>query len=135
MRNDVPSPRDILSDPALNGVYRLADRGELLPVLDGRGLGDKHSLLSALGRALDFPDYYGENWDALEECLGDLSWRQGPVCLVIEHADAIPPELRGTLLDVFGQAAREWTRQGRVFSLFLAGLDRRDLPEVCDISL
>ena len=135
MRNDVPSPRDILSDPALNGVYRLADRGELLPVLDGRGLADKHSLLSALGRALDFPDYYGENWDALEECLADLSWREGPVCLVIQHADAIPAQLLATLLDVFAQAAREWARQGRVFSLFLTGLDRRDLPEVCDISL
>ena len=76
MGSDVPLPRDILSDPALNGVYRLADRGELLPVLDGRGLADKHSLLSALGRALDFPDYYGENWDALEEGLADLSWRE-----------------------------------------------------------
>jgi len=136
----MPKLQEILHEPALNGVYRLRTPldslpDSLVPVLDGRTLTDKPSLLAALGHALDFPDYYGENWDALEECLADLSWREGPVCLVIQHADAIPAELRATLLDVFAQAAREWARQGRVFSLFLTGLDRRDLPEACDISL
>lgn len=126
--------KDILSQPALNGIYRLRMAPEsvpvsLVPVLDGRTLTDKHRLLAALGHALDFPDYYGENWDALEECLGDLSWRTGPVSMVIHHAGAIPAELLEHLLDVFAQAARDWAGRERVFSLFLTGLERGDLPE------
>lgn len=34
----------------------------------------KNDLLEFLGQALGFPDYFGSNWDALEECLKDLTW-------------------------------------------------------------
>lgn len=131
----MPNLQEILFEPALNGVYLLRMQPEalpveLVPILDGRTLGAKHSLLAALGRALDFPDYFGENWDALEECLGDLSWRSGPVWLVIHHADTIPAELLTILIDIFSEAACNWARLGRVCSLFLGGLERCDLPEV-----
>ena len=38
------------------------------------GITDKDNLLLALYEALNFPDYFGMNWDALDECMGDLSW-------------------------------------------------------------
>jgi len=125
----MPKLQDILSNPSLNGVYRLAVPAELVPVLDGRGLAGKQRLLTAVGRALDFPDYYGANWDALEECLGDLSWRAGPAWLLIRHAGTIPEESRQTLFDIFAQAAERWAGEGRVFSLFLDGLEDESLPE------
>ena len=130
----MPHLRDILGNPALNGVYRLRAGEEAalmdqVPVLDGRSLTGKSRLLEALGRALDLPDYYGVNWDALEECLGDFSWRSGPIRLFLHHADAIPTGLLDTLIAVFSEAAAEWSRQGRVCSLFLADTGRRELPE------
>jgi hypothetical protein len=125
----MPKLQDILTQPALNGVYRLTASAGLVPVLDGRTLTDKRSLLAAVGHALDFPDYFGENWDALEECLGDLSWRAGPVWLLIHHADVIPADLLATLLEIFSDAASYWSGVGRVCSLFLTGLEPGDLPE------
>jgi hypothetical protein len=50
------------------------------------GIPDKAALLAHIARELNFPDYFGGNWDALEECLCDLSWLpKGPVFL--DHAD------------------------------------------------
>jgi len=78
---------DILTRPALNGLYRL-DGVQLPSLLDARALDTRERLLAAIGHALDFPEYYGQNWDALEECLNDMSWRDGPILLCIERARA-----------------------------------------------
>ncbi len=124
-----PAVTAILAQPALNGVYRLKHPVVgLAPVLDGRVMTDKQDLLLTLGRALEFPDYYGANWDALEECLRDMSWRNGPISLLIEHAEAIPAAEMATLVDIFLQAGRHWAKEMKVFSLFLTGLERSDIP-------
>ena len=33
----------------------------------------REELHSLLARALEFPDYYGHNWDAFDECIRDVS--------------------------------------------------------------
>jgi len=91
-----------------------------MPRLDGRLLGNKASLLAALGQALHFPDYYGGNWDALDECLADLSWHEGPLRLLITHADSIPDDLMASLVEIFADAAKQWAVAGRPFALYLA---------------
>ena len=123
-----PSIEGILADPELNGIYRLASSSEAVPSLDGRVVADKEALLAAVGWALGFPDYYGANWDALEECLTDMAWRAGPISLHIAHAGAIPTEVLDTLLEVFADAALVWREEGRVCSLFLSGIHRPELP-------
>lgn len=105
----------------MNGVFRVSTLpAQVMPTLDGRLLGDKATLLAELGRALDFPDYYGGNWDALDECLADLSWHDGPLRLLITNADALADDLRESLIDIFLQVARAWTAEGRAFALYLA---------------
>ena len=43
-------------------------------------------VLSFLGEALDFPPYYGQNLDALYDCLTDLS---SPTRLLLRHAETV----------------------------------------------
>ena len=44
-------------------------------ILDGRKMGDKPSLHEELKEKMAFPDYYGGNLDALNDCLGERSER------------------------------------------------------------
>lgn len=46
----------------------------------------KTDLLAVLASAGRFPDYFGGNWDALEDCLRDLSWISNRK-VVIVHSD------------------------------------------------
>ena len=68
-----------LRDPVRSGVYR-ATRGdaidEVMPAAVRIDLNDGDAL-RAVARALQFPDWFGGNWDALEDCLSDLAWRKG----------------------------------------------------------
>jgi hypothetical protein len=49
----------------------------------------KEAFLEAVGKALGFPDWYGHNWDALADCLTDLSWMAADgYVIVLERADA-----------------------------------------------
>ena len=50
---------------------RLGERGWHVGIVSGGS--SKAEALDAVGRALDFPDYYGRNLDALWDCLTDLT--------------------------------------------------------------
>jgi hypothetical protein len=73
--------------------------------LDGR-LRRKRDLLRALASGLKFPNYFGHNWDALEECLSDLSWlgEQSGIVLVHKYMPLADEEQRRTYLDILRKA-------------------------------
>jgi hypothetical protein len=52
----------------------LKNQGVQVFYLDGREICDKQSFLHKVAEAMKFPDYFGYNWDALDECITDLDW-------------------------------------------------------------
>src|SRR5262245_61999436 len=72
-----------------------------------RGIRSKEKLLAILADKLHFPRYFGYNWDALEECLRDLSWLPAnqPVSIVHEDLPFGEGENRATYLDILSKAA------------------------------
>lgn len=50
------------------------------------GITTKEELLDELCRRLHFPEYFGGNWDALWECIRDLSWLPDGT-VVLKHRD------------------------------------------------
>ena len=53
--------------------------------LDGQRCETKQQLFSEYARQFEFPDYFGENWDAFEECLSDLEWKPSKGYLTLLH--------------------------------------------------
>ena len=62
-------------------------------------LSTREQLFEAYGQALQFPGYFGKNWDAFIDCLSDLSWIDGDeVAIVHDALPALPPaDLRSYL--------------------------------------
>lgn len=48
--------------------------GILIIDIDGSEMKTKEQLMIIMKEALSFPDYFGMNWDALDEAIKDLSW-------------------------------------------------------------
>lgn len=129
-----------LSDAAGSGVYRASGAGDIVEAVRGSalrvarislaGATDKEALLQCIARALAFPEWFGGNWDALEDCLSDLSWSDasGHV-LLLEGAEKLPADERGILSDILASAASSWKDRGRPFFAVFVGGDL-SFPEV-----
>ena len=122
-----------LKDPARSGVYRVARPDEVLDAARAgsprvsrvslAGVRDKSELLARLARDLRFPEWFGGNWDALEDCLTDLSWldADGHV-LLLERASSLGADDFGVLADVLASSARYWAERGQpFFAVFVRG--------------
>jgi hypothetical protein len=74
-----------------------------------RGCRGKRDLLTEYVRQLRLPDYFGWNWDALEECLRDLSWLEPGQAVLIWHAGLpLRGQSRRVYLELLDEAARHW---------------------------
>lgn len=54
--------------------------------IDGRRLKDWDSFHDYFSSEFDFPDYYGRNMNAWNDCMSDHCYSVGPVSLHIDHA-------------------------------------------------
>ena len=107
-----------LRDPVRSGVYRVTRSNALDEVVrDAARIDLKDGdALRAIAQALRFPDWFGGNWDALEDCLSDLSWRTGDGhVLVFRNWQALSSDDLGVLIDVLRSAAEFWSGRGRPF--------------------
>ena len=126
-----------LQDASRSGVYRVARTDEIVDASRGTELSlvkvryaEKQALLKNLAAALDFPDWFGENWDALEDCLTDLSWRKaaGHVLLFDEVK---PGDDLGVLIDVLRSSAEFWAGRGKpFFAVFIDPARSLALPDL-----
>ncbi len=96
--------------------------------IDLKSVRDKKGLLDAIASALEFPDWFGGNWDALEDCLTDLSWKKaaGYVLLIghcAEFARRSPHEL-AVAIEVFESVAEYWDEQDKPFWTLFGGIDK-----------
>lgn len=126
----------VLAQKRAPGVYRFPssasveflerearNKGWRLFYLNGAKIRDKKTFLAHVARAMDFPDYFGKNWDALNDCLTDLKAASGYVVL-FEAPDKFivkSPSDWDVALAVFKTAIEFWRQVGIPFYFLLRG--------------
>jgi hypothetical protein len=129
----VPDLPALLLDPQRAGLYACdqdldpwtaaARSAGLMAVrIDLEHAASKRGMLDAFADALALPEYFGGNWDALDECLRDDSWHSPAdaarlgMFLRIEGAaypaGAVPDEFE-TLVEILDDAVEFWRDLGR----------------------
>lgn len=111
-----PAYASVLTDTAEQLGWRLFQ-------LDGRCARSKSGFLQAAAAAMHFPDYFGRNWDAFEECINDLSWApaRGYV-LLYEHVwwfACNHPVAWRTAQVILDDACRNWAGRNVQFIVLL----------------
>ena len=136
----------LLANPVQAGVFQLtreardvaraAEEARLACFLVDIGHAhDKGDFLKKMAQTLRFPDWFGNNWDSLADCLKDLSWleedagaaanapRQGYV-LVLEkskHFGAAHRHEFEEAMDLLGEVADYWRIQKKPFWTLIGG--------------
>src|SRR5262245_25584003 len=86
-------------------------------VVRGRKSATEKTLFDECAAALQFPLYFGDNWDALHDCLGDLDWLNVEA-LVLIIADASHLLEKASVEEfqqffrILEEAAKQWRQPG-----------------------
>ncbi|MER5735801.1 barstar family protein [Streptomyces sp. NPDC002262] len=96
-------------------------------VLDLYGVTDKAGFMDRCAAVLGLPDWFGRNWDALADVLGELP---RPVAVVVTHWQGYArraPRDWATAQEVFAAAVED--SPGRLSVLLSLGDGRREGPQ------
>ena len=103
-------------------MYELQFPSEIL-ILDAY-VGDVKNasdLFSVVSRAMKFPAYFGNNWDALEECLRDMEWLPAKGYVLLLHGASefwkTATRVAGSFLETWLFCAQEWATSDVAFHL------------------
>jgi hypothetical protein len=129
------------------GVYRWLSRahpesvrreltgaGWSVHLLDGRTVTGSRPLFDACAATLSFPAWFGHNWDAFADCVGDLGWLTGRGHVLIWDQYGVlarhDPKAWAMAHRVFGTAIADRVRAGAVpLYVLLRGTGPVDAPD------
>ncbi|MEY3201441.1 MAG: hypothetical protein RIR70_991 [Pseudomonadota bacterium] len=128
------SALSVLGDARRSGIFNLPAQGSAPLIKAAQDLGfaifhislegvrDKDAFLDRIAQGMGFPEWFGANWDALSDCLADLSWVEGEGYLVLLEncADFVANAQADFLVaaDIFNTTAALWREDGRSFWVF-----------------
>ena len=121
------------------GVYQLscpvevlhgnADLAELrMFEIDLAKVHGKGEFLAAVAKAIQAPDWFGHNFDALSDALGDLTWLDGDdeskgYVLLLQNADEnlnLTAAEKQLVTEIFNETVTYWQSEGKPFWVFIA---------------
>ncbi|EKQ69376.1 Barstar, RNAse (barnase) inhibitor [Leptolyngbyaceae cyanobacterium JSC-12] len=108
-----PGIYTITGDLALDELIAACEERHFkLFVIEGDRIASKSDFLRESSQVMNFPDYFGANWDGFEECLTDLEWlpANGYVVLYLhpEHFATAQPDDWAVLISILRSAVEQW---------------------------
>ena len=101
--------------------------------INGKKVTSKVKFLQAAAEAMNFPEYFGDNWDAFSDCINDLSWLSAAGYILLysqpDNFAKNDPEEWLIALDVFQEAVAYW-RETDIPMYVLLKTDNLALDEV-----
>jgi hypothetical protein len=131
LRPDAPWLHILVASPSeaydgARALERASGGRTVVRALQGRKMQTAGGVFDEMAAALQFPPYFGENWDALDECLSDLEWLPADAYVfvilgavhLLQHEK---PEVRRVFWETLEGAAHEWAqaRPAKVFRIVL----------------
>ncbi|TJZ44164.1 hypothetical protein FCH28_31715 [Streptomyces piniterrae] len=126
---DGSTPPGVLSWPAdrsvADALTAAREAGWSGAALNLEGTADKAEFMDRCARALRLPDWFGRNWDALSDCLTDLSWcpaDRGRLLVVTgwqDYASAAPDDW-SVLEEVLADAVGYWRDKDTGLAVIMA---------------
>jgi hypothetical protein len=100
---------------AANALLAWLDAGLTARSVRGRKMRTVDGLFDEMAAALQFPQYFGENWAAFDECLSDMDWlsmRVGIVVLIFASEEVLADESNemSVLVRMVAKAARAYSQ-------------------------
>lgn len=98
-------------------------RAERVLQVELKGARSKKALLEALATGLKLPKHFGNNWDALADCLMDDAWAKAKTTTVLLYGTANAEKRFGedwsTLLDILDETCIWWREHDKVLRVGL----------------
>ncbi len=115
-------------------VQVCAARDLQLFVLDGSAIATKTELLQRCAEVMQFPDYFGANWDALEDCLTDLEWLPASgYVLVYDQPEVLAkaaPADWSMFVEILACAVDAWAQTNCPMYVFFHSTSRLDMDAI-----
>lgn len=97
-------------------------------LIRGQNCKNTKELFREFSSALQFPYYFGNNWNALDECICDLSWlgENNGYVLFITNSDLLSENL-DILLETLSDASKFWEEKSKIFKIVFHTEEEVDL--------
>lgn len=105
-----------------HSIYKSVENINLtLKIIEGNNCTTLDRLFGEFAKAFEFPDYFGYNWAAFDECLNDLEWLSADAyLLLLTDVDKVIAALNSSLktfIEILFCSVTEWT-EGRNYDGF-----------------
>jgi hypothetical protein len=89
--------------------------------LEGAKVTTADRYFAALAALFQFPDYFGQNWDAVADCLTDLDWQSGDRIVVVHSDTQAISGIDGDVLTAVWRSTIEfWQQQGVMVAVVMS---------------